>query len=325
MRARSAAAFVLLLAVACGAQPATSPATPTSIPATTTPAPSTTAPRATTAMPSSTRVEDLVAQFRYDAAVPLATRVLSSATSGNVAVSEIEFANARGAIAKATLLVPDGAGKRPALVMAPGSNQSRTELRAEALDLASSLGAVTLVVDQSQVASGRDRVWTFTAQDREEAIESVVDLLRGIDLLVARTDVDSARIGLHGFSYGAWLAVIAAAADRRASVVVLRSGGPQILRELAGPSRASAASFAAYLETMTTVDQSRFAPALPGATAVLVQNGSADPTYPADGVRAWQAAIGGAKTARFYDGAGHLLNTVANDEAKAFLRDRWRP
>ena len=321
---RRVAALVMLLAVGCGAQPASSPATTTSVPAATTPASGTAAPRATTALPSSTRVEELLAQFRYDATAPLATRVVSSVTSGTVAVSEIEFANARGAIAKATLLVPDGAGKRPALVMSPGSNQSRAELRAEALDLASSLGAVTLVVDQSQVASGRDRVWTFTAQDREEAIESVVDLLRGIDLLIARTDVDPARIGLHGFSYGAWLSVIAAAADRRASVVLLRSGGPQILRALAGPSRAAAASFAAYLELMATVDQSRFAPALPAATAVLVQNGSADTTYPADGVRSWQAAIGGAKTARIYEGAGHLLNAAANEEAKAFLRDRWR-
>jgi dienelactone hydrolase len=310
---------------ACGAPPVASSATPAPAPAATTPAPSTVAPRATTALPASARVEDLVAQLRYDATLPLATRVVSSTTTSNVAVSDIEYDNARGAVAKATLLVPDGEGKRPALVMSPGSNQSRAELRAEALDLASSIGAVVLVVDQSQVASGRDRVWTFTAQDREEAIESVVDLRRAIDLLVARADVDPARIGLHGFSYGAWLSVIAAAADRRASVIVLRSGGPQILRELAGPARASAASFAAYLDLMATVDQSRFAPAIPGTTAVLVQNGSADTTYPADGVRAWHGAIGGTKTARIYDGAGHLLNAAANDEAKAFLRDRWRP
>jgi dienelactone hydrolase len=321
-RRRSVAAVVLLFAVACGAQPATSSATPS--PAVSASATATVVQRPTTALPASARVEDLVAQFRYDATVPLAIRVVSSARSGTMAVSEIEYDNARRAVGKATLLVPDGAGKRPALLMSPGSNQSRAELRAEALDLAGSIGAVVLVVDQSQIASGRDRVWTFTAQDREEAIESVIDIRRAIDLLIARSDVDPARIGLHGFSYGAWLSVIAAAADRRASVIVLRSGGPQILRELAGPVRASAASFAAYLELMASVDQSRFAPALPAATAVLVQNGSADTTYPADGVRAWHGAIGGTKTARMYEGAGHLLNAAANDEAKAFLRDRWR-
>src|SRR5687767_14220585 len=201
---RSIPLLAVLLTSACNASSGLSAPTETTAPtpsrAVTASAIATVAPRATTALPPSTRVEDLVGQLRYDTTVPLATRVVSSARSGAVAVSEIEYDNARGALAKATLLVPDGAGKRPALVMSPGSNQSRAEIRGEAADLATALGVVALVVDQLQVAAGRDRVWTFTAQDREEAIESVVDLRRGIDLLIARADVGPARIGLYGFS-----------------------------------------------------------------------------------------------------------------------------
>ena len=117
---------------------------------------------------------------------------------------------------------------------------------------------------------------------------------------------------------------MAGAADRRISLLVLRSGGPQILREIAGPSRASSPSFAAYLEVMTSVDQMKLAPAIPASAAVLVQNGSADSTYPADGVRAWQAGIGGNKVARMYDGAGHGLDASATDDAVAFVRERWQ-
>jgi dienelactone hydrolase len=275
--------------------------------------------------PAATRTfAELVAQFRYDASAPLATREVSTARVGAIAVTEIEYANARGGIAKATLLVPDGATRRPAVVMSPGSNQPREQLSSEGLGLAGDLGAVVLVVDQSQIAMQRARIWTFTAQDREEAIESVIDLRRGVDLLTARPDVDAARIGLHGFSYGAWLATMAAAVDDRATTVVLRSGGPQILREIAGASRAADPSFPAYLELMRAVDQTRYAPTIPARTAVLVQNGSADPTFTLDAMRAWQSAVGGAKTARMYDGAGHTLSVAADAERLTFLRDRWQ-
>jgi len=281
-------------------------------------------PIGTTALPNGARIEDLAAQFRYDASAALGVREASSSKTGGVAVSDIEYANGRGGTAKATLLAPEGTSRRPALVMVAGSNQSRSELSGEALGLANELGAVVLVVDQSQLAMRRDRIWTFTAQDREEAIETVVDVRRGIDLLLARTDVDAARIGLHGFSYGAWLVAMTGAIDARATMIVLRSGGPQILREIAGTSRAADPSFARYLDVMATVDQSRYAAAIAPSTPVLVQNGTADTTYSADAMRAWQNAVAGAKTARMYEGAGHTLSAAADAERISFLRERWR-
>jgi len=279
-------------------------------------------PIATTALPASGSIADLGAKFRYDASTPLATREVSTARTGSVAASEIEYANARGGIAKATLFVPDGASRRPAIVMSPGSNQPREQLSSEGLGLARDLGAIVLVIDQSQIAMHRERIWTFTAQDREEAIESVVDLLRGVDLLAARSDVDTTRVALHGFSYGSWLSAMAAAVDRRLTTVVLRSGGPQILPQLAGAARAADATFGPYLKLMATVDQSKYAAALPATTGVLLQNGTADATYTADEVRAWHASVSGVKTARLYEGAGHGLDAAADADRLAFLRER---
>lgn len=308
---------VLAIVVACGGAPASSPAPSAASSATV-------AARPTTALPASARADDLIAQFAYDKTVALQLREAAGASSGNVAISDVEYANGRGGIARGTLFSPFGLAKRPALLMSPGSNQGRAEMRSEALGYAGTLGLVVLVVDQSQIAASRDKIWTLTPQDREEAIESVVDLLRGVDVLSARTDVDTTRIGIYAFSYGASLAVMAGAADRRVSLLVLRSGGPQILREIAGPSRAASPSFASYLEVMTSVDQMKLAPAIPPSVAVLVQNGSADSTYPADGVRAWQAGVGGNKVARMYDGVGHGLDASATDDAVAFVRERWQ-
>jgi len=65
---------------------------------------------------------------------------------------------------------------------------------------------------------------------------------------------------------------MAAAADWRVSLLVLRSGGPQILRELAGAARIATSGFSSYLEIMATVDQLKLAPADPASVSVLVQN-----------------------------------------------------
>ena len=313
------AAAALAIVISCGGTPASSPA-----PTAASSAAATAIARPTPALPASARTEDLVAQFAYDKSAALQLKESTGTPSGTVAVTDIEYANGRGGIAKATLFVPSSSTKQPALVMSPGSNQSRAEMRSEALGYAGTLGLVVLVVDQSQIAASRDKIWTLTPQDREEAIESVIDLLRGIDVLSARTDVDPTRIGIYAFSYGASLAVMAGAADRRISLLVLRSGGPQILREIAGPSRAASPSFASYLEIMASVDQMKLAPAIAASVPVLVQNGAADSTYPADGVRAWQAGVAGTKVARMYEGLGHGLGVSATDDALAFVRERWQ-
>ena len=315
---RLALGVVAFLLVACGAS------TPSATATTSTASSSAPSPGPTTAVPASLRIDDLAGQFRYDAGAALAVHEASSSRTGTVTVSEIDYDNAHGSRATATLFVPDGTTPRPGIVMLAGSNQPRSQLSSEGLGLATDLVTVVLIVDQSQLAMHRDRVWTFTSQDREEAIETVIDVRRGIDLLKARTDVDAGRIALHGFSYGAWLTAIAGAVDRRASAIVLRSGGPQILSEIAGPARAAEQSFARYLELMATVDQSRYAAAITSATPVLVQNGTADTTYAPDAMRAWQAAVAGDKTARMYEGAGHTLSAAADADRVAFLRARLR-
>jgi pimeloyl-ACP methyl ester carboxylesterase len=51
--------------------------------------------------------------------------------------------------------------------------------------------------------------------------DQVADARSAIDALVARPDMDSKRIGLWGFSQGAWIAPLVAAEDARVAFVVL--------------------------------------------------------------------------------------------------------
>ncbi len=261
---------------------------------------------------------ELAAQFGYDASAPADLVERGSSLDGALSVRDIEYGSPKGGRAHAYLITPQTSAPAPAMVFIAGSNQRRDDIRAEALSIARR-GVVALVLEQSQIAAARAQIWTFTAQDRDEAIQTVVDARRAIDLLVARTDVDRTRVGFYGFSYGAWLGAITAAVDQRVSLVVLRSGGPQILTEIA---RSSARALTPeYRALMATVDQMSYAPSIGGP--VLVQNGSRDTTYTAEQMRAWQDRIGGVKTVKNYD-AGHTLDAAANADALSWIAERWR-
>jgi dienelactone hydrolase len=255
--------------------------------------------------------------FAYDAGAPLDLVERSSAADGSLTVRDVDYASPKGGRARGYLITPQTTGRVPAMVFVAGSNQRRDDIRAEAIGVARR-GMLALILEQSQVAAARSPIWTFTAQDRAEAVQTVIDARRAIDVLTARADVDAARIGYYGFSYGAWLGAITAAVDKRVSLVVLRSGGPQILAEIARSS--SRTTTPAYEVLMSAVDQMAYAANI--TTPVLVQNGARDTTYTAEQLRAWQDRIGGAKTVKTYD-AGHELDAQSLADALSWIAQRW--
>ena len=298
---RGALVIVLTLAsAACGATDARPTAAPTTVP------------------PPAAVAPDLAAQFAYDAGAPMGLVEKGSTTDGTLTIHDIEFTSPKGGLARAYLITTQTSAAIPAMVFVAGSNERREDIRIQAMGVARR-GVIALVLEQSQIAAGRSQIWTFTEQDRSEAIQTVVDARRAIDVLVARSDVDRTRIGYYGFSYGAWLGAITAAIDKRVSLLVLRSGGPQILAEIA---RASSRTLTPeYTTVMARVDQMAYAPAI--SAPVLVQNGSRDTTFTAEQMRAWQERVGGTKTLKTYD-AGHTLDAQSLADALSWIAERWR-
>ena len=179
-------------------------------------------------------------------------------------------------------------------------------------------GAAAVVIDQSQTRPGHRPLFTFTAADRDEAITTVIDLRRALDLLVARSDVDARRVGYWGFSHGAFLGGILSGVERRVRAYVLQSGGgADYMLQNAPRQIADPATLAAYRAAVSTVDPaayvSRAAPA-----ALLLQNGTLDHTYSDAGVAVWVAAASDPKQVRQY-AADHQLNAEATADALAFL------
>src|SRR3989441_8479203 len=91
-------------------------------------------------------------------------------------------------------------------------------------------GAISLLVDYPWVrpAPWRRGVPNFDKPelDHEIYIQAVVDIRRGIDLLLARKDVDPKRLAYVGHSYGAqWGAILSAVDERIKTAVLVRGGG----------------------------------------------------------------------------------------------------
>ena len=261
----------------------------------------------------------LTAQFDYDRAAPIDLLAGEAESVDGIAVRSITFASPRGGRASALLFVPAGAGPFPAVVMMPGSNQPPASFRPNALEVAKR-GAIVLVADQSQTRPGHTPLFSFTAGESGEFVQTVVDVRRGVDLLTARPDVDPQRLAFWGFSHGAFIGGIVAGVDRRIASYVLQSGGGADYLRANAPQRLREPALSSYLAGIAAIDPDVYiAHAAP--SAVFLQNGSLDKTYTTAGVAAWQEAASEPKKIATYQ-ADHALDAAATADALTWLASR---
>ena len=280
-----------------------------------------TAPQTSTSAPTPA-FTNLTAQFDYDRTAPIDLLAGVAEQEPDVVVRSITFASPRGGRANPLLFVPLGSGPFPAVVMMPGSNQPPASFRVTALELARR-GAIVLVADQSQTRPGHTPLFSFTAAERDEFVQTVVDVRRGVDLLIARPDVDPQRVAFWGFSHGAFIGGILAGVERRIGSYVLQSGGgADYLRTNAPQRLRNPDALSAYLASVASIDPAVYV-AHAAPSAVLLQSGSLDTTYTAAGVAAWHAAASEPKTIATYQ-ADHALNAAATADALAWLATRIR-
>jgi dienelactone hydrolase len=261
----------------------------------------------------------LIAQFDYDRTAPIDLVAGDIDSVAGVAVRPISFASPRGGRATALLVVPAGGGPFPAVVMMPGSNQLPAAFRPTALEVATR-GAVVLVADQSQTRPGHTPLFSFNSAERDEFVQTVVDVRRGVDVLTARSDVDPLRLAFWGFSHGAFIGGIVAGVERRIASYVLQSGGGADYLRVNAPQRLREPALSSYLASIATVDPDLYV-AHAAPSAVFLQNGSLDKTYTAAGVAAWQAAASEPKKIATYQ-TDHGLDAEANADALAWLASR---
>jgi uncharacterized protein len=119
----------------------------------------------------------------------------------------------------AVLQRPEGARRFPAFVLLHGfgSNKSGAWLKIAA-DLMAGWGYATLRIDFRGCGESEG------VRARVICLEQVDDTKNAVSYLQSRADIDSARIGVFGHSFGAAVAVYAGGVDKRIAAVV-SSGG----------------------------------------------------------------------------------------------------
>ena len=145
---------------------------------------------------------DTASHFAYDVSTPLDVTQVSTEKHGTVMVQEITYMSPVGGLVPASLVFASGSGKSAAVIwghwlMPNVTNSNKSEFLQEAIALASA-GVVSLLIDAPQARPG------FKASPNPVLIaQQVIDLRRGVDLLLSRSDVDPKRIAYVGHSWDA--------------------------------------------------------------------------------------------------------------------------
>ena len=280
--------------------------------------------------------EQLVKEFDYDVKAPMGVREIGRESREGATVIDLAYLSPRGGSVPAYLVVPNGKGPFAAILfghwMMPGSSMmNRREFLEEAVVLARA-GAVSLLIDAPHVRGGfvreKDEL-RGAIQSAEVARQQVIDFRRGLDLLLARSDIDPKRIAYVGHSFDSHVGGILAGVEKRIGSFVLMAGGfadeayvfdeenPDMvkLRARVGDER-----LRDYFRTYAWDDPANFvghsAPA-----AVFLQFGRQDkPISEKTAKRAYQL-FSEPKTMKFYE-AGHALNAEARRERADWLAKR---
>jgi len=165
--------------------------------------------------------------------VPLEPTVRSRPETGGLVAEEISFAAEAGQRVPTLLIKQSGSSRQPAVIVLHGTGGSKEGMAGRLRDLAGK-GFIAVAIDgryhgaRAGAASSDGMppylaaiLRTFrTGQEHPFLYDTVWDVMRLIDYLETRPDVDRSRIGLTGISKGGMETYLAAAVDPRIAVAV---------------------------------------------------------------------------------------------------------
>jgi uncharacterized protein len=309
---------LLLLLVACSV--------PTGTPAIVQPAP-TLAPTTTpTLTPAADIYEQNIHLFDYDAASPVIISEDSVQQKDGYTIQDIHYPSPKTGDVPAYLIVPEGPGPFAGIILKHGSSGSRETLVPLAEDLVHT-GAVVLTISAPSARTpGRDWI-TFTPQDREEQIQLMVDLHRGVDLLTQYEKVDSSRLGYIGYSYGAAMGGLLAGIEPRIKAYGLMVGDGGLVNHfmdegepIGGFETIDSEARVRWLEAMEPIEPIYYI-GHASPSALFFQNARYDRSVSEEDALAYQATGSEPKKVQWYD-SGHGLPPQAYIDMVAWLAEQ---
>jgi dienelactone hydrolase len=280
-----------------------------------------------------TQDPELLRHFDYDRQAPLNLKQIGVNHHARADVYDITYDSLKGGVVPAYLVVPKGRGPFAAVIWghwywANSSMGNRKEFLDEAIVLAQA-GVLSLLTDGPLARPGHLAIKDpFDERNAAEFFQQVMDMRRGVDVLLARKDVDSKRIAFVGHSYNAGVGALLSGVDRRFKAFVLMAGSMsdevgratkefQAFREKVGPEKVDA-----YVAKYSYLDQGKYvshaAPAV-----VFLQYGSQETFLNSERARLYAAVVSEPKQLKIYD-APHALNAEARRDRIAFLTEQLK-
>jgi cephalosporin-C deacetylase-like acetyl esterase len=274
---------------------------------------------------------DALRHFDYDHNAPLDIKEAGVDQRGNIAIHDISYASPKGGRVPAYLVVPSGKGPFAAVIWGHwywenSSMRNRREFLDEAVAFAHA-GVVSLLTDGPIARPGHVEDKTpLNDHEIADLVQQIVDMRRGADLLLARSDVEPRRLAYVGHSYNATVGAFLSGIDKRFMAFVLMAGGlsdaqdlkseeMQKYRQKVGPQK-----FDAFFARYAWCDPGNFishaAPA-----EVFLQYASQEKFLNPQRARAYYAIVSEPKKFKEYD-APHALNAEARRDRIAFLTER---
>ena len=275
----------------------------------------------------------LVGHFAYDARRPLGVVDLGTAPRGAADVHDITYISPKGGAVPAYLVVPKRRGRFAAIVWGHwywenSPQRNRSEFLDEAVALAQA-GAVSLLTDGPIARPGHTQdPEPLNEQQATDLQQQVIDMRRAVDVLLARGDVDPARLAYVGHSYNATVGGILSGVDRRFTAFVLMAGtlSDEIdlrseeyrnFRAKVGPER-----FDAYVASHGWLDPGKFVAHAAPAT-VFLQYATQETFLTPARAREYAGKVSDPKRLELYD-APHALNAAARRDRMAFLTEQLK-
>jgi dienelactone hydrolase len=280
------------------------------------------------ALPLLAQDPESIKRLDYDHNAPLDLREVSVEKWGKVSVHDISYASPKGGRVPAYLVVPEGKGPFAAVLWghwywSNSSMRNRSEFLDEAIVLAHS-GVVSLLSDGPIARPGHvENNAPLNDAETPELIQAIVDMRRGADLLLARSDVDPARLAFVGHSYNAGVGGILSGVDKRFKAFVLMAGGLSDALDLQSEDlkqyreKVGAEKFDAFIAKNGWLDPGLFVAHAAPAT-IFLQYGAQEKFLNPDRARAYAAVVSEPKKLKIYD-APHALNAEATRDRVTFL------
>ena len=276
---------------------------------------------------------ELIRHFDYDRQMPLGLKQISVQRREHASVYDITYESPKGGLVPAYLVVPKGRGPFAAVVWGHwywdnSSMRNRKQFLDEAVVLAQA-GVVSLLPDGPVARPGHvTNKEPLNEQQVVDLVQAIVDMRRGVDLLLARRDVDPKRVAFVGHSYNAIVGAFLSGIDRRFKAFVLMAGPLsdqvdlksqelQEYRQKVGPEK-----FDAFAAKYYWTDEGKYV-AHAAPAFVFLQYASQEKFLNPDRAHEYEKVVSEPKLFKIYD-APHALNAEARRDRIQFLIEQLK-